>query len=102
MREDAAGLHVSGGNQQDGVAIDDVAERVAEERAVGVAVEGDAKVEVAGSGEQGLRLAKDLRPAIITLDARRCRSDARRQAIIAVNARNLLDQVHLALYVHPP
>ena len=43
-----------------------------------------------------------LLPAIITLDPRRRPSDARRQVIIAVNARNLLDQVHLALYVHPP
>ena len=40
--EEAAGLQVAGGEQEDGVAVDDVAVLVGEEGAVGVAVEGDA------------------------------------------------------------
>ena len=40
--EQAAGIQVAGGEQQDGVAIDDFAVFVGEEGAVGVAVEGDA------------------------------------------------------------
>ncbi len=40
--EQAAGVEVAGGEEQDGVAVDDVAVLVGEEGAVGVAVEGDA------------------------------------------------------------
>ena len=40
--EEAEGLEVAGGEQEDGVAVDDVAVLVGEEGAVGVAVEGDA------------------------------------------------------------
>ncbi len=47
--EDAAGFHIAGGDEEDGVSVDDVAEGVAEEGAVGVAIEGDADVEVAGA-----------------------------------------------------
>ncbi len=40
--EEAEGLEVAAGEEQDGVAVDDVAVLVGEEGAVGVAVEGDA------------------------------------------------------------
>jgi len=52
MREDAAGFHVASRNEENGVAVDDVAVGVAEKGSVGVTVEGDAEIEVAGTALQ--------------------------------------------------
>jgi len=47
--EGGASFHGAGGDEEDGVSVDDVAEGVTEESAVGVSVEGDAEIEVAGT-----------------------------------------------------
>ena len=49
MRKGAAGLHVAGGDEQNGVAVDHVAVAVAEQSAVGIAVQSDAKIELAAT-----------------------------------------------------
>ena len=48
VAKQVARLQVASGDQQDGVAVDDVAVRVGEHAAVGIAVEGDAEVGSAG------------------------------------------------------
>src|SRR5579883_2105888 len=51
MREQIAGVKIAGGEEKNGVPVDDVAVSVAEEGAVGV--EGDSEVELAGQGGDG-------------------------------------------------
>ena len=51
----AARLHVAGGEEQNGIAVDDVALGIAEERAIGIAVEGDTEIEASGGQRDLLR-----------------------------------------------